>query len=103
MTKKVCLYCSEDDDRVPKLFEKDHIFGRNTSEETILACLNCHAKKTYYQNRLPPSVRKKSAKKLEKYIYGLNSIGATLILIGEKLVEFSEIVAKEMKRRDMIE
>lgn len=96
--KKVCFYCGEDDDRVPKLLEKDHIFGKNFGKETVYACLNCHAKKTYYQNRLPPSVRKKSANKLEKCVCGLNSIGATLILVGEKLGELSETLAKKMKK-----
>lgn len=103
MGKKTCFYCGEDDYRVPKLFEEDHIFGKNLGKEIVLSCLNCHSKKTYYQNKLPPSVRKRSADKLVKYVYGLCSIGATLILIGERLVKFSEIVIREMKERGMIE
>jgi hypothetical protein len=100
MNKKTCFYCGEDDPKIP--YQKDHIFGRNLSDETVWTCLNCHAKKTHYQNKLSPSIRKKSASNLAKQIYGMNSIGSTLILIGEKLVKFSEVASKEMKKCGLI-
>lgn len=103
MGKKVCFYCGEDDDRVPKLFQKDHIFGRNVNEETVWACLNCHAKKTYYQNKFHPSVRKKSANDLSKLLYGLVSGIATRKLLDEKIIDISLSLARKLKECGVIE
>lgn len=100
--KKVCFRCGEDDDRVPKLFEEHHIFGRSFGKETIPLCLNCHAKVTYYQNLLSPSVRKKSTNKLCKLVSCWNSVGAMEILMGERKIELSLALAKEMQRRGII-
>lgn len=102
-SKKACYVCGEADYRVPKLFEEHHVFGRNFGKETILLCLNCHAKVTYYQNMLPPSVRKKSAIGLCKHVCCSNNIGAMQILMGEKNIELSLALAKEMKRLGIIE
>jgi len=103
MTKKVCLYCGEDDDRVPKLLVRDHIFGRNLSKEWVWCCLNCHAKKTYYQNKFPVVIRRKSKNKLTKYLYGLISGLATRKLIDERIIELCLYISQELKERDLIE
>jgi hypothetical protein len=103
MDKKACFYCPEDDDRVPKLFEKDHIFGRNISKETVYACLNCHVKKTYYQNKFPVVIRRKSDNKLAKYLYGLVSGLATRRLIDERIIELCLLISQELKERGIIE
>jgi hypothetical protein len=97
MLKKTCFYCGEDDDRVPKLFEKDHVCGRNITEETVLACLNCHAKKTYYQNKFHPSIRKKSANELSKLLYSLVSGIVSRKLLDEKIIEISLLFAEKLK------
>ncbi len=93
MEKKVCFYCGEDDDRVPKLFEEDHIFGRKISSETITLCLNCHAKKTYYQNKLPLNIRKCLTPK-SKFIFSETSAIASINLICEKFLK----IVKEMSK-----
>lgn len=101
--KKACFYCGEDDDRVPKLFARDHVFGKNIAPEKVWACLNCHAKKTYYQNKFPVSIRIKSTNELAKCLYGLVCGLATRKLIDERIIEFCYHFSQEMKRRGMIE
>jgi len=97
MEKRVCFYCGEDDERVPKLFQEDHIFGKNVSKEWVWSCLNCHAKKTYYQNKFHPSIRKKSASELSKLLYSLVSGIASRKLIDEKIIEISLLLAEKLK------
>jgi len=90
-----CFICGESDPKVP-LIEADHIFGRKYSDLTILLCLNCHAKKTFYQNKLPMNVRK-SCKNESIGIFALASIGALLVIIGKELVKIALELSNEKR------
>jgi len=74
-----CSICGEDD---PRVIETHHIFGRNNSDETIPLCLNCHAKDTDDQNKIPPKARSKNASPQEKLGFRLVTIGSLLELTG---------------------
>lgn len=91
-----CTVCPEDDPCVvaPHHIEQHHIEGRGNSDIVIPLCLNCHAKVTTVQNKVPPKARSASATENQKAGYRLVTLGALLQLIGGRLIEFGhEMIA----------
>ena len=77
-----CIICAEDDECV---IQMHHLYGRSNSDEMSPLCMNCHAKITKEQNKLPRKIRSGNASPDDKLRFILVSIGALLEIIGKQL------------------
>lgn len=93
---KQCYICGESDPSILTL-EEHHLFGRKFGKQKIWLCLNCHKKITDEQNKLPTKIRKSHSSK-SKLVFAINSIGALNKLSGEKLIQISHELSKDVKK-----
>lgn len=90
-----CFYCDvEEGDGVT--LEKHHVFGRNNSEMTVLACPTCHQKITYRQQKgIPKKARTKEATSKEQFAFGMLSLGAHQKKLWDEVIRQSKEQLKD--------
>ena len=87
---KRCVVCGEEN---PILLERHHLYGKKISDELVWLCKNCHYSVSYYQNRLPLSVRSNPSSDNERLAFILVTNGALLERQGIYLREAGEKMA----------
>ncbi|MBI2546909.1 MAG: hypothetical protein HYW23_00495 [Candidatus Aenigmarchaeota archaeon] len=68
--------------------EEHHLLSRINSDDTVGLCKPPHSFVTNAQNELPSQIRKNKSSKKRGLHFFLVSIGALLILIGERMIDF---------------